>query len=268
MIKWLAKDNGFVHICGHRGHSIGSPENTLAAITATKEQGGSTCEIDLVLTKDDEIILLHDQTLDRTSDGKGLAESLTLAEIEALDAGAWFHPSFSGERIPTFAQAIRHAQSLGMGLVAEIKERRRKPLFIEKLKQALGQTGGIDDILLISFDHMDLKDAKAAIPGLKTEGITHARHGDIVGVARSAHLDAVSIEHLMFREADARALHEAGVAIRFHVQRPEFFARYAALGIDHRPEILAWLKAGLINSISGDDVGYLRALTREAAAAP
>jgi len=263
MIHWLARENGFVHVCGHRGHSIGTPENTAAAIRATKDFGGSTVEIDCVLTADDEIILLHDQTLDRTTNGKGLAAAKPWVEIQALDAGAWFSPVYAGEPVPTLTDTIRLAQRLGMGLVVEIKERRRVDRFLERLDDVLTDTAGHGQVIVISFDHMVLKHAKARIPGLRTEGITHARHADIVGVARAAGLDSVSIEHMMFRPEDAEALHAAGVAIRLHVQRPEWFTRELALGLDHRPQLGAWLGAGLADSLSGDDVAWLAALVAE-----
>ena len=257
MIQWLASQNGFVHVCGHRGHSIGSPENTVAALDATLAHRGTTAEIDVVLSADGEIILLHDQSVDRTTNGKGLAGAMTLAALKDLDAGAWFGPQFAGERLPTLAEAILHARSIGLGLVVEIKERRRVGDLLDRLAVVLRETDGLGQLIVISFDHKVLKEAKRRIPGLRTEGITHAAHADIVHVARSADLDSVSIEHLMFRADDAEALHRAGVAIRLHLQQPSWFARQEHLGIDHRPVLGGWLAAGLVDSLSGDDVGYL-----------
>ena len=100
MFHLLASDNGFVHACGHRGHSLGAPENTIAALQATASQGGTSAEIDIRLTADGEIILLHDDFVDRTTDGAGLAGSLNASDIAKLDAGSWFGPQFAGERLP------------------------------------------------------------------------------------------------------------------------------------------------------------------------
>jgi glycerophosphoryl diester phosphodiesterase len=263
MIHWLASANRFVHVCGHRGHSIATPENTLAALRATRDAGGTTAEIDVVLTADDEIILLHDQSVDRTSNGSGLAGAMTLEAIRALDAGSWFAADFAGEPIPTLHEAIRFAREIGLGLVVEIKERRRVDRLLQRLGEVLAETGGIDQVIVISFDHKVLLRAKAIVPALKTEGITHAAHADIVHVARSARLDSVSIEHLMFRPDDAEALHAAGVAIRLHLQAPRWFERQEQFGIDHRPEIGRWLRAGLVDSLSGDDVAYLARLVAD-----
>src|SRR5262245_721374 len=105
MFRLLASRNGFIHVCGHRGHSIGAPENTLAALTAARRHGATSSEIDCLLTADKEIILLHDDTLDRTTDGTGLASRAMLADIRLLDAGTWFDARFAGERVPTLAEA-------------------------------------------------------------------------------------------------------------------------------------------------------------------
>jgi glycerophosphoryl diester phosphodiesterase len=262
--EWLRSRSGRTHVCGHRGHSIATPENTLAALRATREQGGTTAEIDIVLTADADIVLLHDQTLDRTTDGRGAADAATLAEIRRLDAGGWFDPRFAGEPVPTLREALRLARGIGLGLVVEIKEIRWVDHLLERLGALLEETGQVGRMMLISFNHVDLKRAKGMIPGLTTEGITHARHADPVGVARAAELDSLSIEWMMFDEGDAARLHDAGVAIRCHVPRPAWFAAQAELGRDHRPRLVSALAAGLIDSLSGDDVGFLRAVVDEA----
>jgi glycerophosphoryl diester phosphodiesterase len=256
-MRLLASDNGFVHVCGHRGHCIGAPENTLAALRAATAAGATSCEIDLVLTKDDEILLAHDLTLDRTTDGRGLIAAQTAAEIAALDAGGWFAPEFADVRMPSLRAVLAYARPAGLGLVAEIKERQRIPRLIERLGALLAETGALDDVVLISFDHVDLKRAKDVIPGIRTEGITHARHADPVGVARAARLDSLSIELDRFDPEDARALHLAGIALRCHVPPPRELAHYRQYGLDPLPDLQSWLSAGLIDTLSGDDVAFL-----------
>jgi glycerophosphoryl diester phosphodiesterase len=256
-MRWLYSENNKTLVCGHRGHSIATPENTLAALTATKTYGGETAEIDTLLTADGEIILLHDQFLDRTTDGKGLADRMDLAGIRALDAGSWFDPRFAGERVPTLAEAIDHAAAIDIALVVEIKERRRLDVFAERLAKVLAETGGADRVIIISFDHVLLREMKAAIPGIQTEGITQVRHADFVQVARSAQLDSLSVEMLRFHPDDARALHAAGIAIRCHLPRPAVFEQYLAQGIDLAKPVAGWFAEGLMDSVSGDDVGWL-----------
>lgn len=268
MFRLLAAENGFVHVCGHRGNSIASPENTLAALTSTRDNGGTSAEIDVMLTADGELVLMHDDFLDRTTGGSGLVSGLTLAEIRDLDAGSWFGPAFAGEPVPTLAEALDHAEKIGLGLVVEVKESRNLDGVVDRLADLIETAGFNEHAILISFDHAFLKSAKDRLAGFRTEGIVHARHADIAGVAKTAGLDSVSIEHMMFRPEDGDALHAAGVAVRFHLQRPAYYARYAAAGIDLLPDVEQWIARGFVDTISGDDVGFLAGLARKAGQAP
>jgi glycerophosphoryl diester phosphodiesterase len=268
MYRLLASENGFVHVCGHRGHSIGAPENTLAALTATRDNGGSSVEIDCQLTSDGEIVLLHDDFLDRTTSGRGLPSKMTWKEMRALDAGSWFDRRFAGERVPTLAETLDHAKRLGLVLVIEIKEEVQIERFLDVLAKLIGESDIADHSVFISFDHTVLQALKTRAPKVRTEGITHARHADIVGVAKSAGLDSLSIEHGMFRLDDSRKLHDAGIAIRVHIPKPETFNRYAAAGLDWRPDLQKWIAAGAIDTISGDDVSFIADLVASAGKSP
>ena len=261
MFKLSIAQNGFVHACGHRGHSIGSPENTLAALQATLEHGGTSAEIDVVLTKDDHIVLMHDLTLDRTTDGHGLVATHTLEEIRALEAGARFAPEFAGTRVPTLEEALGWARGK-LGLVVEIKEFQRVPRLTEVLGELLERTDAYDHAIFISFDHRVLYNLKQALPRARTEAITHERFVDPVAVLHAAHVDSVSIELEMFNPEDARAIHDAGIAIRLHLPRPKRLEHYRHLGIDWEGTVGPWLEAGLVDTVSGDDVGFLAELAR------
>ena len=256
--RLLFAENGFVHVCGHRGNSMHAPENTLPALESARRQGASACEIDIVLSRDDEIVLSHDELLDRTTDGKGPIGEHDLATLKALDAGAWFAPEFAGTRIPTLAETIELAKGLGLGLVVEIKERRRVDEILARLREVLEQTQALEEVVLLSFDHRSMVLAKERIRGIRTEIITHARHVDIVAIARAARADSISIELDMLHADDASALAEAGVGIRCHLPRPEWLARHEAYGLDPTAGLVTALEAGSITSLSGDDVSFLR----------
>ncbi len=262
--SFKASETGFVHVCGHRGHIAGAPENTEAALRATREQGGTTAEIDTVLTADDAIIVLHDLTVDRTTDRSGVAGQMTLEEIGLADAGSWFGERFAGERIPTLAQVLALARDLDMGLEIEIKEILRLGRYIEILAELLADPGDRARTTMISFDHASLAGVKQAIPGIRTGGIVHARYGDPVAVAKSAELDQLCIDLAVFHPDDARALHRHGVTIRCHAYSPEKFERAERAGLDWRRSLIEWLREGLIDTLSGDDVGWVRQLVDEA----
>jgi glycerophosphoryl diester phosphodiesterase len=108
-------------VIGHRGAASSAPENTLASLRKAHEFGARWVEFDVRLSGDGRCILLHDDAVDRTSDGKGAASRLTLAELQRFDAGAWFAPAFAGERIPSFESVIDLLAELGLGANVEIK---------------------------------------------------------------------------------------------------------------------------------------------------
>lgn len=108
-------------ILGHRGAAGHAPENTLEGIRAAHALGCRWVEVDCVLTKDREIVLLHDENLERTTDGSGSIASKTLDELRSLDAGSWFLDDFEGARVPTLLETFHVLATLGMGANLEIK---------------------------------------------------------------------------------------------------------------------------------------------------
>lgn len=108
-------------IIGHRGAAAEAPENTLASIRRAAADGATWVEFDVKLSRDGVPMLFHDDTLQRTTDGKGRPEDLTMAELKRLDAGGWFSPAFAGERIPTLGETVAVLMELGLGANVEIK---------------------------------------------------------------------------------------------------------------------------------------------------
>lgn len=254
---------GKLHLCGHRGHSMAAPENTIAAFKACHVAGGTSCEIDTVLTKDHEIIVLHDLFVDRTSNGSGAARDLTLAQISALDAGSWFDPQFAGEKIPALGEALEIARELDIGLEIEVKEKLAFDTYVKVLKGLVGEPDILERVMMISFDHVSLKAIKQKIPGIKTGGIVHERFGDPIAVARSADLDELCIDLAVFNLEDAARLQDEGIAIRCHAYKPERFANAMRAGLNWAPMLKTALDKNLIDTLSGDDVAWLGKFVRE-----
>ena len=117
----MSRDWPFPRIIAHRGGGSLAPENTLASIRLGQSLGYTAHEFDVKLTLDDRSILLHDSTLDRTTNGKGRPADLTLEELRKLDAGAWHSEAFRGEPIPTFAEVAQLLLSKGTLADIEIK---------------------------------------------------------------------------------------------------------------------------------------------------
>jgi glycerophosphoryl diester phosphodiesterase len=118
-----------VWVIAHRGASGFAPENTLAAFRKAVELGAGFVETDLQLSRDARLLALHDDTLDRTTNGRGAVSAKTLEEMRRLDAGSWFRPpghkqaapEFAGERIPTIEEVLAFGREHDIGLHLEIK---------------------------------------------------------------------------------------------------------------------------------------------------
>lgn len=108
-------------LIGHRGAKESAPENTLASLREAARQGARWVEVDVMLTRDRQPVLIHDDRLDRTTSGVGPVPDLTLAELKRLDAGSWFDPRFASETVPTLEEALALILDLGLGLNLEIK---------------------------------------------------------------------------------------------------------------------------------------------------
>ncbi|OAH52542.1 MULTISPECIES: glycerophosphodiester phosphodiesterase [Bacillaceae] len=108
-------------IFAHRGASGTHPENTMAAFEAAVRIGADGIELDVQMTKDGEIVIIHDETVNRTTNGKGAIERMTYAEIAELDAGSWFHPKFAGEKILTLDEFLTWATGNTMQINIELK---------------------------------------------------------------------------------------------------------------------------------------------------
>jgi glycerophosphoryl diester phosphodiesterase len=92
--------------CAHRGDTKHFPENTLPAFVSAVEKGAHQIEFDVQRTKDGELVLMHDATIDRTTDGTGKIEEMTFAEVRALDAGGWFNAAMAGTRVPAMREVL------------------------------------------------------------------------------------------------------------------------------------------------------------------
>ena len=93
-------------IIAHRGDLCAAPENTLAAFQRARDAGADGVELDVRLTRDDQLVVFHDRGLERTSNGRGPVDHLTLKEIRSLDVGSWFGPAFKGEGAPTLDEVF------------------------------------------------------------------------------------------------------------------------------------------------------------------
>ncbi|PHQ72236.1 MAG: glycerophosphoryl diester phosphodiesterase [Sneathiella sp.] len=163
-------------IIGHRGAAGLAPENTISGFEAAARAGAKFVEIDVTLTKDNACVIHHDTNLSRCTDGRGPVLLKTLSELKALDAGSWFCKGFTGERIPTFQEALASFSQLGLGLNLEIKpclgwQIPTAEYVLAEIRRHLPENF---PLLVSSFDIETLHTVHAAMPELALGYLTKA----------------------------------------------------------------------------------------------
>ncbi len=152
-------------ICAHRGASAYAPENTLAALRLAVDQGVPMSEIDVQLTADGVPVLLHDLTMERTTNGMGPLAGLNLAQVRGLDAGSWFGTKFAEERVPTLEVVIG---ALGDRLQLNIELKGQAGPELEQAVVKLVRHLGFERrCLLTSFDQARVDRLAASDPDLE-----------------------------------------------------------------------------------------------------
>ncbi|HEX9075950.1 MAG TPA: glycerophosphodiester phosphodiesterase family protein, partial [Anaerolineae bacterium] len=139
-------------IIAHRGASNWAPENTLAAFQRACALGADGIELDVTLTRDGVPVVIHDDTVDRTTNGKGAVAQMTLEEIRSLDAGSWYSAEFRGEKIPTLAGVLQAVGQCGL-VDIELKGTKLKADGLEAAAiRAVESAGMHERVILSSFN--------------------------------------------------------------------------------------------------------------------
>lgn len=197
-------------VIGHRGAAALAPENTLAGLNAGLHAGCRMLEVDAKLTADGALILLHDDTLDRTTDGRGPAATRTRADIRRLDAGGRFSPTFAGEPVPTLDAALDLCGQAGAALNIEIKPCPGRAIETAEAVVALlaaRPAAGLPPILLSSFVPQALAVARDRAPETPRGLLLESMRGDWSALADTVAAVTVGI-------ADRHATAERIAAIR------------------------------------------------------
>jgi glycerophosphoryl diester phosphodiesterase len=152
-------------IIGHRGASLHTPENTLVAFKLAVDQSADAIEFDVKLTSDRQVVVIHDPSVSRTTDGQGLVSKLSLDEIKSLDAGTWFSSDFKGERIPTLDEVF---DTVGRKVLMNIEltnyTTASDPL-VERVIDLVKRKGLEDRVYFSSFLATNLVKARKLLPG-------------------------------------------------------------------------------------------------------
>ncbi len=223
-------------ILGHRGASAHAPENTLAAFTLARQQAADGIELDAKLSADGAIVVIHDQTVDRTTGGSGKVSSLRLAELKALDAGSHFSAVFKGEPIPTLEEVFTE---VGRDLLVNVELTNyaslRDPL-PEKVADLIRRMGMEKRVLISSFSPTNLVRFRRRLTGVPLGLLTLEGAPGVLVRSLAGGLVPNQALHPYYSDVSASLVeryHRRGRRVNvWTVNQPEEMRRLAALKVD------------------------------------
>ncbi|GGE22856.1 glycerophosphoryl diester phosphodiesterase [Marinithermofilum abyssi] len=231
-------------VYAHRGFSAMAPENTMAAFQRAVDAGADGVELDVHLTKDNKVVVIHDETVKRTTDGTGKVRELTLEELRRLDAGSWFDPEFKGEKIPTLEEVLQLVAEHGMKINIELKNNRViYPELEQKVANLLQQYGLVKQAVISSFNHYSLKVMKQVQPEIDTAILY--MEGLVDPWVYAKHAGATSLHPYWYTvvEEVVKGCQKENLPVRpFTVNQPKGMRRLLQLGVDaiitDKPDVL------------------------------
>lgn len=260
---------GVVLANSHRGYSSCYPENTMPAFIGALNAGTHCIEIDVHLTADNQLVVTHDHRIDRVSTGTGFIEAMTLLQLRRYDFGIRHHDKFAGTKIPLLKEVLIWAIENHVGLIVEVKQRRKMEAFIKyfiALLKTIPQA--VSHIQLLSFNHVLINQVKQQLPELALQVVTLARYNNQLAAVQASHASSVCFEYEYAHVDDLRAYKKAGLGVRLYLHEnknglgPLEQYQYK-FGYDCRQEIINWLSEGLIDMLSHDNIPYLQALIED-----
>lgn len=226
----------YPRIVAHRGGGILAPENTLAAIRHGASMGFRGVEFDVMLAGDGTPVLIHDETFERTTSGRGSVPAVAFAEIAKFDAGAWHSDSFRGERVPTFVAATNLCRELGLWANVEIKPAKGYEVqtgrVVGRLTLDLWR-GSIPAPVVSSFSMEALRAARDVAPSVPRGMLVKKIPAD--WRSRMQELECIAL-HCSYRELSEKLtaeIHAAGYSVLcWTVNDPAEATRLLKWGVD------------------------------------
>ncbi|WP_444684705.1 glycerophosphodiester phosphodiesterase [Alkalicoccus luteus] len=217
-------------IVAHRGFSRAFPENTMIAFREAVAAGAEGIELDVQLTADDELVIIHDHTLDRTTDGHGAVNQSTLKQLSGLSAGSWFDHKFASERVPALQEVLKWAQPQNIQLNIELKhlpeDRERTAMEAVNLLQKYPQRRRP---VFSSFDHPVLPMLKGAEADTALLSLGAVLEPD--RYKKEHGITGLHIQYTMMTPAEICELEKRGMAVRVYtVNHPDDLEKLCRTG--------------------------------------
>ncbi len=217
-------------IVAHRGYSSVFPENTLASFAGALDIGVDYIELDVQLSRDGQVIVMHDDSLKRTTGVDGSPTEFTVEELAGLDAGSWFDASFAGEKIPTLEEALNLIRDTECGVYLELKDIGETEGFVESVLEVAEKCGMTQRCLFASFQYDYLARLKELDGNLAT--LYNTSSGK-TSLPEEFPADYYGLNLDTIRQETVKAIHEAGKqAFVWTVNTPSQMTNVQAMGID------------------------------------
>ena len=209
-----------MQIIAHRGASFLEPENTLRAVRKAIKMGADLVEVDVRMSKDNKLVIMHDPDVNRTTNGNGFVRDYTVQELKKLDAG-------NGETIPTLDEVISRVKDR-IGLVIEIKEPGTEVEVLEKINE-----NNLENVMLTSFYHKSIKNARKMNPSVDAGIIFSCQPVDVNQMASGAGANVIFPGYKYLDEELIEQAHGNGISVYpWTVDDPEIFERLVGMGVD------------------------------------
>jgi len=239
-------------IIAHRGNKSVAPENTLPAFASALRAGTQSIEMDVVLSRDGVAMVIHDETLDGTTSGAGAVAEFTAEQIQALDAGAWFHPAFSGVKVPTFNEfADLMVDAPEVEILLEFKGD-WSPSQAQLVVDAVVERGLLERTILQSFSRVSVESLLAIAPGARRGVLTEYDFDELIGLCTAAGICTLNpdVDYVLAHPEFVAAIHDAGMkTMVWTANEPAQWQQLVELSVDgiitDRPDALAGWYAGL-----------------------
>ena len=227
-----------IEVIGHRGAAGLEPENTLRSVRRAIELGVDRVEIDVRVSRDGRLVIMHDETVDRTTNGHGYVSELTFDELRSLDAGM-------GEKIPTLEEILRFT----MGK-AKLEIELKVPEATEPTIQLVEELNAEKNVIVISFIHELLERVHDLNPNIRTGALFFEVPKDILQRALKVHAGSIHVYYRNVNSDLVKEAHKSGLEIAvWNPNRIEEMREMIGLGVDaigsDRPDILIQLLRGM-----------------------
>ncbi len=177
-IRQVMADHPPVKVTAHRGHSRAAPENTISAVRAAIESKADYAEVDVLMTADGVVVLLHDSDLKRVAGDERKISDISFDEVKKLDVGSWFGPDFVGERVPTLDEVINQSKGR-IKLNIELKVYGPDSRLIPEVARIIRELNFESECIVTTFDYDSLLELKRLNPKLRTGLIIAHALGDV-----------------------------------------------------------------------------------------